>query len=64
MKCHDRSTIIGQVRLHFQFVNDGFDLLELRSLVGVCIPADVDDPLQVVVDGTGDHWTSQLLCYL
>ena len=41
--------------LDFQFVNDGFDILELRSLVGVSVPADVNDPLEMVVDGAGDH---------
>ena len=41
--------------LNFQFVNDGFDLLELRSLVWVSIPADVNDPLEMVIDGARDH---------
>lgn len=52
------------IALDIQFVNDGFDLLELGSLVWVCIPADVDDPLQVVVDGAGDHRAGMLLGYL
>ena len=50
--------------LDLQFVNDGFDLLELGSLVGVSIPADVDDPLQVVVDRAGDDWPGQVLRHL
>ena len=52
------------IDLDIKFVNDGFDLLELRSLVRVCVPADVDDPLEMVVDGAGDHWPGQLLCHL
>ena len=50
--------------LDFQFVDDGFDLLELRSLVGVCVPADVNDPLEMVVDGARDDRPGQLLCHL
>lgn len=56
--------ITVQVLLDFQFVDDGFDLLELRSLVGVCIPADVNDPLEMVIDGARDDRPGQLLCHL
>ena len=52
------------IDLDIKFVNDGFDLLELWSLVRVCVPADVDDPLEMVVDGAGDHWPGQLLRHL
>lgn len=38
----------------FQFVQDGLDLLEPRPLVGISVPADVDDPLKVVVDKLGN----------
>ena len=45
--------------LDFEFINDGFDFFELWSFVGVSVPADVNDPLEVVVDGTGNNRSSQ-----
>ncbi len=49
---------------HFQFVQNGFDFLESGSLVGVSIPADVDDSLEVVVDKLGDDRPGILLHHL
>ena len=64
LKLHMITVTVATGSLDFQLVNDGFDLLKARSLVGVSIPADVNDPLQMMVDGGRDHWTSMLLCYL
>lgn len=50
--------------LHLQFVQDRLDLLKPRPLVGICIPADVDDPLQMVIDELGDDGTGIFLSHL
>ncbi len=48
----------------FQFVKDGQNLLESRSLVGVSVPADVNDSLEVMVDKLWHQWPGILLCNL